>query len=272
MAAARLSLARCLIELVHGCGVSPERQKEFNGQRHRCLGLAKATRRRIASGNLIASGNGAMNAVEHGVVVAFDRLSLVKGGTIRVVAQLPRQEEPVPIQFEIGKVGVLNPHWVLTQSGTLPPEHEGSFAMELDTSNLGPGFYELGRVQVGPNTPDPTAASMIYLGARDFPRCIVRIREADEPALDEKDILTSLVATESAIEEAYLSPSDARASAQEEARQYTVAWFVKDLLVKTPMRFDRFQLVPTGRGLNAHDSIDLVKRFFQDAYQYPVAI
>lgn len=204
-----------------------------------------------------------MNASEHGIAVSLDCLSVVKGEKVRVVAQLPHREEPASIQFQMCKVGVLNPHWVLTQSGTLPAEQEGTFTMDLDTSGLSPGFYELACVQVGPNSPDPSAASMIYLGSRDFQRCIMQIREADEPALDEMNILASLAATESAIEEAFLSPSDARASAQEEPRRFTVAWFVKDLLVKTPMRFDRFQLVPTGRGLNAHDSIDLVNDFFK---------
>lgn len=211
-----------------------------------------------------------MNAAEHGIAVTFDRLTFVKGEKIRVVARLPCQKEPAPIQFEMGRVAVLNPHWVLTQSGTLPGEHDGNYTIEMDTSNFSPGFYELGRVQIGPNSPDPAAASMTYLGSRDFPRCVVQIREAEEPALDEKDILTLLVATEAAIEEAFLSPSDSRTSAEEEARLYTVAWFVKDLLVKTPMRFDRFQLVPTGRGLNAHDSIDFVNDFFNTHTSIPL--
>lgn len=196
--------------------------------------------------------------------VSIKPASLVPGDPLTVTLAEAPHTEYEQLQVDVVKAGVPNPSMAMG-TGTHPELLEnGDASIRLNTSSLGPGFYEIALVRLHSPKMDGIPERVDYIGGRDFPRQVFEASVTNEGPQDMEAVLETVIQLEEEIERRFNTPVDLTEAPDRAAVEYWAFVFLKDVLLGTPMRFETFQIVPTGSGLEGGDELRFVNRFLTE--------
>lgn len=197
------------------------------------------------------------------VDVTLQKVSATKGDPIPVRIVLSKGTEYRQIQIEVFDVAVRNPTPKLG-FGTTPKQiGTDTFEVIIDSKHLELGLYEIRLVRFHDTENPEVPAQLDFLPTRDHERKIFEIIPAIQHPRTVAEILTDVERRESELEQMFLAPVDARSVKDGPADEYCVFVFIKNLLLGTRIRFEQFEVVPTGSGLDAKDHLDFVNDFLR---------
>lgn len=197
------------------------------------------------------------------ITVSLDKASTIKGERISVRIIACQGDDYEQLQLEVYEIGVLNPESKLGM-GTTPRRPERHVhEVDIDTTNLPEGLFEIRLVRFHTPRVSGVPAEIDFLPVRDFDRQVFVIQGSGDQPLTLETPLSAAERLESEIEQRFISPRDIRVDAKLPAIEYCVLVFVKDLLIGTRIRFDHFEIVPSGSGLERRDSYDFINGFLQ---------
>lgn len=164
-------------------------------------------------------------------------------------------ESPLSYAAEICDVGVLNP---FPQAGTViqasqkVAHEEGRVNIKVNTAELSAGFYEIRHLKlkdfVCSSSRDPC----------DLNRLLFEVVDLINPHRSKLDILFDVGLKEIQIQEKFFSPVDVRKSKDGKKIKYSCIVFICDLLIGRRTRFENFEVIPTGGGLDSQDELNFV--------------
>jgi len=189
--------------------------------------------------------------------------SVIRGTPILVEIISDKVGEYGQVQLEIFDVAVRNPNSKLGFGASPVSVGPDRVTVTIDSGHLPFGLYEVRLVRFH-STTDPMSPQHIdFMSGRDFERQVFEVIPAGQRSRGPSEILEHIIGLESELEQQFLEPVDARSSVDSPAEEFCVFVFIENLLVGTRIRFDRFEIVPTGRGLDGLDSLNFVNEFLR---------
>lgn len=169
------------------------------------------------------------------------------------------------IQVELFKVDTENPRPAMGTGTRVILSENGAASVPFSSADLGLGTYEVGLVRLHEPQRAEIPPTLDFIPGRDFPRAVFEVRDPSAPHHSSDQILDRLLAWERAWHERFHSPRDIRQNRLEPGDQVSALVFVKDMLVGVGMRFDSFEVIPTGKGLDSEDALRFVNSFLSTA-------
>lgn len=139
-------------------------------------------------------------------------------------------------------------------------EDAEEITLEIDSSLLPFGFFELRRIMLHTSTPSNDLPNRMYIGGEHFERVFFQVCTIFDPPSPAEAIAEHCLAAEEALEQQFLSGIELPKI--EAHHEYTCFVFIDGVLIGRRMRFDRFEIVPYERGLDGKDKYDLINEFF----------
>lgn len=195
------------------------------------------------------------------VSVTIDKVSTIKGDLLPVKVTAPQGANYCQLQIEIFDVGVRNPSSRLGFGTTPRRIGKETSEVDIDTKHLEPGLYEIKLVILHGANDSSLPSRIDFYPIKDFERKIFEIIPAYQVPRTEAEILRDVEKQESELEKSFLVPVDIRSNKKSDANNYCVFVFVKNLLIGARMRFEHFEVLPAGSGLDTKDHVDLVNDF-----------
>lgn len=162
-------------------------------------------------------------------------------------------EAPERIQYGFSRVGKDYTQWRISATASLIESANG-YEFEAESAReLEPGLYQVTHLtwKLG-EAPESSS-----LAPRDFGSCVFEIRKDGEPESTPAELAERLKRILEAREEEFLSGMGSG------SRRFSAFVFVTDLLLRTPMRLGRLEVLPQP-GLAANDELYAMRRFFTE--------
>ncbi|MBK8760464.1 MAG: hypothetical protein IPM03_08525 [Sulfuritalea sp.] len=196
--------------------------------------------------------------------------SVVQGAQIPVEIVSDVGKAYAQVQLEIFDAGVRNPTSKLGFGA--PSVHPGPhrLAVSINTVHLPFGLYEIGLVRLHGALNPASPPQIDFVPGRDFGRQVFEVTPAGQVVRSQAELLEHIMIQESELENQFLAPVDVRAKKDLPAEEYCVFVFIESLLVGTRIRFDRFEILPTGGGLDGQDSLHFVNEFLRTRTAIPI--
>lgn len=196
--------------------------------------------------------------------VSLDVFSQVRGLPIAVSVDFPDSTAYQQMQFEIFDSGVRNPSSIMGFGAGIEIGGGGKVTASIDTKHLVAGTYELKLIRFHSGTQVATAPPLDLIGGRDYSRLFFEVIADGDSKAKSEDLKREVLAKERNLEEDFLSPIDIRTNSEILGVACAVFVFIKCLLLGTPMRFEHYELAPTGAGLDSKDEVEFINTFFRE--------
>ncbi|PWW08878.1 MULTISPECIES: hypothetical protein [Pseudidiomarina] len=192
-------------------------------------------------------------------IVTLNSTSVLKGQTIELRLEHKRCSEFSQLQVEIFDCGVLNPSSKLGFGREPNIMSPNVCAIDVDTQHLSSGLYEIKYLRL--HNGDADHIYLDIVGGREYDRTFLEIVENSDDIRKPDAIRKEVSLREQEIERQFMIPVDARIDSSVPSSKHTVFVFIRDVLLGTPIRFDRFQVFSTRDGIPARDSHDAINSF-----------
>lgn len=127
------------------------------------------------------------------------------------------------------------------------------------------GIYEVKLVRLHTSKDERDRVPIDLLPDRDYARCLFEIVADPKDARPNIEIELDVQERERQIEQRFLSPLEVRSAGTEPTGHFFVLVFLKDILIGTRMRLDRYEIVPTNTGLETRDHLSFVNSFLANS-------
>ncbi|MBU0545663.1 MAG: hypothetical protein KKA07_13190, partial [Bacteroidetes bacterium] len=153
--------------------------------------------------------------------------------------------------------------------GTTPKiESPNVYHVDVNLNDLNLGIYEIRLVRFhGAKGLEFSTEKVDFLPKRDFGRQFFEVIQNGQIQRTEEDISNEIFEKEKQEEAMFLEGLDIRASLGDEIKNYCGFVFVRDMLIGSRMRFDKYEILPFGKGLQNKDLLECTNEFLSKETQ-----
>lgn len=196
--------------------------------------------------------------------VHLEDTSYVKGSRIPLLIKYSEGEKYQNIQIEVYDTSVRNPSSKLG-FGTSPEKlGDNQFRMEIDTSHLKYGVFEVKLVRFSSFEDEQNPEQVDFISTRDFKRILFEVIDDNQEATPKNELYRRTHEEEENLEKEFLMVDDVRLSADIPSQKFCVIVYIKGILIGTRIRFKNFEILPTGKGIDDLDQLNFVNNHLRE--------
>lgn len=196
------------------------------------------------------------------MLVILDNISIEKGqkGKIHIISKLIEPYDQA--QIDIFDTGKLNPTSKLGFSSKPIKRIGDAYIVEFDTENLECGIYEIKIVRLHtPKSKSTEKKRIDFVGGENFQRVFFEVSIKKNERIIEKDLKNLTFKIEHENEKHFYSGIDISKSGNVE--NYAVFVLIKGLKIGLRYRLDKFEILPTDKGLDSIDKLNYTNDFLK---------
>lgn len=197
------------------------------------------------------------------IQVSIGAASLARGEPIVVSVSGVPHEDYEHIQADFVEAGVLNRSHAIGTGVDAAPDADGRVTISVNTDSLPPGFYELALIRLHSRVNTDAVEQIDYRAGKEFPRQFCEVRPPGVGPRPAEAVHTAVLALEREADRRFNEP----VVLGEDPKGTTDFWalvFLRDVLFGTRMRFEGFEVIPTGSGLGGEEELRFVNAFLRE--------
>jgi hypothetical protein len=195
--------------------------------------------------------------------ITLDKISIKKGlnGKINLINSLIESYDQ--LQIEIFDTGKINPKSKLGFGTTATKKSKDSYEVNFSTENLEFGIYEIKLVRLhSPKSENIKSEIVDYIGGTHFQRLFFEVSNKENKTTNSKGLENSILKIEQENEKSFLKGISITNSDKNES--YAAFVLINGLKIGVRYRLDKFEILPTNKGLDAIDELNFTNTFLKE--------
>ena len=195
--------------------------------------------------------------------ITLDKISIKKGekGKINLVNSLIESYDQ--LQVEIFDTGKINSKSILGFGVTPTKKSKDTYDIDFNTDNLDFGIYEIKVIRLhSPISENIKSETVDFIGGKEFQRLFFEVNNYENEIINSKDLENSILKIEQENENTFLKGITLTNTDKNES--YAVFVLIKGLKIGVRYRLDKFEILPTNKGLDAIDELNFTNTFLKE--------
>ena len=193
--------------------------------------------------------------------VSVEEISLFQSDNLKVFIEHDSIEDYDNIQITLFDVAVKNPTFKFSTGSKPKKIKDNLYELSINISSLIFGLYEIKSIKLHNQE---TSSEVNLISMRDFDRILLEITPTIQNKNSSQEILNIVTKSELFYKKEFLKPIDIRIDKSKEVNTYGAFVFIRNMLIRSKVRFDNYDLLPTQKGLDKEHHLKFVNDFLAD--------
>jgi len=193
--------------------------------------------------------------------VSVKEISLFQNDNLTVLIEYNKMEDYKNIQITLFDVAVQNPTFKFSTSKKPKKVQNNLYELSINIPSLLFGLYKIKSIRF---YNEDTSKKVNFISGINFKRILLEIIPIAQNKKSSQIILDEVTKSELFYKEKFLKPIDIRIDKSKKANTYGSFVFIKNMLITSKVRFDKYDLLPTQKRLDKEYYLKFVNNFLTD--------